>query len=289
MRGNFIMSRVAIVSDSTCDLPVDYREKYNINVVPLSIIFGDERYIDNGSDISVKQFYEKLSNSTSLPTTAQPSPGDFLRTYDKLLKTHRSIISIHISKKMSGTVDSAEMAKKQLSGRDITVIDSGLVQMPLGFTVLKAAAMAAENKNKDEIMGSIEKFIEKLHSLFVPATLEYLRRGGRIGRARFLVASLLEIKPILTLNLGEVSQFKTTRRWKQAKNEMIKTMESTVKNGNRLVVSVCDSDVGEEGDIMAERIRKTFNPSELIRGSIGCIVGTHLGPGAIAIAYYEKE
>ncbi len=283
------MSRVAIVSDSTCDLPVDYREKYNINVVPLSIIFGDERYIDNGSDISVKQFYEKLSNSTSLPTTAQPSPGDFLRTYDKLLKTHRSIISIHISKKMSGTVDSAEMAKKQLSGRDITVIDSGLVQMPLGFTVLKAAAMAAENKNKDEIMGSIEKFIEKLHSLFVPATLEYLRRGGRIGRARFLVASLLEIKPILTLNLGEVSQFKTTRRWKQAKNEMIKTMESTVKNGNRLVVSVCDSDVGEEGDIMAERIRKTFNPSELIRGSIGCIVGTHLGPGAIAIAYYEKE
>jgi DegV family protein with EDD domain len=283
------MRGVAIVTDSTCDLPEEYREKYNIDVVPLSIIFGNERYIDNGSDITIKQFYEKLSNSSALPTTAQPAPGDFLKIYSSLMKNHDSIISIHISKKMSGTVDSAEMAKKQLAGADITVIDSGLVQMPLGFTVLKAAEMAAENKSKDEILSSIEKFIGKLHSLFVPATLEYLRRGGRIGRARFLVASLLEIKPILTLSLGEVSQFKTTRRWKQAKNEMINTMRSTVTDGTRLIVSVCDSDVREEGDSMAESIRSTFNPAELIRGSVGCIVGTHLGPGAIAIAYYEEE
>jgi DegV family protein with EDD domain len=283
------MSRVAIVSDSTCDLPAGYVEKYNINIVPLSIIFGNERYVDNGSDLTVSQFYEKLSNSSSLPTTAQPSPGDFLKIYKKLLENHESIISIHISRKMSGTVDSAKMAKKELAGSDITIIDSALVQMPLGFTVLKAAEIALENKNKDEIISSIEKFMGKLHSLFVPATLEYLQKGGRIGRARCLIASLLEIKPILTLNLGEVSQFKTTRRWKQAKKEIIKTMESTVKNGNRLIVSVCDSNVKDEGDSMAERIRDTFNPSEIIRGSVGCIVGTHLGPGAIAIAYYEKD
>ncbi|MBC7334124.1 MAG: DegV family protein, partial [Actinobacteria bacterium] len=140
---------IAIVTDSTSDIPKELCDKYNITTVPLSVIFGEETFTDNGVDITVEQFYKKLKTSEKLPTTAQPTPQDFLKTYTELLKDYETIISIHISKKMSGTIDSAEMAKKELEGKDIVIVDSELVHMPLGFLVLKAAQLAKEGKSKE--------------------------------------------------------------------------------------------------------------------------------------------
>jgi DegV family protein with EDD domain len=282
------MGRVAIVTDSTADLPVEYYDKYNITVVPLSVVFEDKAYADDNKDITIEEFYSRLKTCKKLPTTTQPSPADFKKAYSKLLKTYESIISIHISKKMSGTPDSAEIACKDMGpDKDIVVIDSELTTIALGLIVLRASQLAASNKPKEEILKAIYDIKAKIHTMFIPHTLEYLKKGGRIGRAKGLIASLLEIKPILTLHLGEVSQYKTTRRWNQAKNEILSSIKDLVKQDGKIIISIADADLKEDGDEVMEGIKNMFTPKELIRTKIGCIVGTHLGP-AIAIAFYEE-
>ena len=281
------MSKIAIVTDSTADLPEELYRKYKIEVVPLSVIFEEKAYIDNRIDITIEQFYEKLKESKKLPTTAQPSPADFKKAYSKLLETNNSIISIHISKKMSGTIDSATLAKKELEGKDIEIIDSEATTMALGLMVLKAAQLAESGTAKEEILNKVLDIKSRIKTLFIPHTLEYLQKGGRIGRAKGLIASLLEIKPLLTLHLGEVSQFKTTRRWNQAKSELLNSMQEMVKDASKLIVSVADADFKDEGDELESKVKELFNPVFLLRVKIGPIVGTHLGPG-IAVAFYEE-
>jgi DegV family protein with EDD domain len=282
------MSKVAIVTDSTADIPKDLVKRYGIKVVPLYVNFEDRSYLDDRVDITSKQFYERLRSVKKQPTTSQPTPQDFVKVYSELLKENGSIISIHISKKMSGTYNSAIMARKELSDSDIEVIDSELVHMPLGILVIKAAELARDGKSKEEILDAINKLKQKIRVLFIPSTLKYLIMGGRIGRAKGLIASVLEIRPILTLCMGEVSQFKTTRRFSQAKNELINSMKSMVKDTNKLMVIISDSDAKAEGDEMAERIKETFNPKQSMRAEIGAVVGNNLGPGGVAVTFYEQ-
>ena len=281
------MSKIAIVTDSTADIPKDLVEKYKIKSVPLYVNFEDRSYLEDGVDITSKQFYEKLKNAKKQVTTSQPTPQDFIKAYNELLKDNEAIISIHISKKMSGTFSSAEMARKELSGSDIEVIDSELVHMPLGILVIKASELAREGKSKEEILQAINELKQKIKVLFIPSTLKYLIMNGRIGRAKGLIASVLEISPLLTLHMGEVSQFKTTRRFSQAKNELINSMKNMIKDTSKLMVIVSDSDAKAEGDEMAERIKETFNPKQIMRAEIGAVVGNNLGPGGIAATFYE--
>jgi DegV family protein with EDD domain len=281
------MSSTAVVTDSTSDIPKQWVDKYDITVVPLSVIFENESFKDDGMEITTDQFYKKIADSPTLPKSAQPSPGDFIETYSKLLNQYDNIISIHISRKMSGTIASAEMAKNQIGSPRIELIDSELVHMPLGFLVLKAAQLSKQGKEFSEIIEEVHALKGRIKALFIPRTLEYLQKGGRIGRAKSLIASLLEIKPVLTLKYGEVSQFKTTRRWNQAKNELISSMGNMVDNPNMMVVSVADSEAPEDGDEMKARIEKAFSPKQVIRVEFGCILGTHIGPGAIGITFYE--
>ena len=252
------------------------------------MVFGDKSFLDDGKEITLKEFYKKIKTSEKLPTTTQPTPKDFIEAYTSIFKESESIISIHISKKMSGTINSAEMAKKEMPGKDIEIIDSELVSYPLGFLVTKAARLVQEGKSKDEILKTIHELKQKIKVLFVPATLEYLKKGGRIGKAKGLIASILEIKPILTIHNGEVSQFKTARRWNQAKTELINSMKTMIKNPQNLIVAVGDSDAKEDAAEMYKRIKETFNPKEISRFDIGVIVGTHLGPGGLCSTFYEE-
>jgi DegV family protein with EDD domain len=281
------MASVAIVTDSTADIPEELCSKYEITVVPLSVIFEERAFVDNGIELTKKQFYSKLKESRKLPTTTQPTPADFKKVYCSLLKNHDCVISIHISKKMSGTSDSAEIAKKELCDDRIEIIDSELTTIALGLIVLEAARRAGGGASKEEITSLINDIRNRINTLFIPITLEYLQKGGRIGRAKGLIASLLEIKPILTLSFGEVSQFKTTRRWNQAKKELLNSMQDKIKNSSRLIVAIGDADLKEDGDELAKIVSEKYNPGFLMRSEIGCIVGTHLGPG-IAIAFYEE-
>ena len=282
------MSNVAIVTDSTSDISRETTNRLKIKVVPLTVIFGEESFLDDGKEITTVEFYKKIRSAEKLPTTTQPTPKDFIEIYTEILKDNESIISIHISKKMSGTINSTELAKKEMPGKDIEIVDSDLVSYPLGFIVVKAAKLALEGKTKEEILREVYNLKTKIKVLFVPSTLEYLKKGGRIGKAKGLIASLLEIKPILTIHDGEVSQFKTTRRWNQAKTELINSIETMVKNPQNLIVAVGDSDSKEEGAEMYERLKETFNPKEISRFDIGAVVGTHLGPGGLCIAFYEE-
>lgn len=282
------MSKIAIVTDSTSDIPKDLIEKLKIKVVPLYVNFEDKSYLEDGLDLTSKQFYEKLKEVKKQPTTSQPTPQDFIKAYDELLKENEAIISIHISQKMSGTFSSAEIARKELPGKDIEVIDSELVHMPLGILVMKAAEMALDGKSKEEILKTINDLKQKITILFIPNTLKYLIMTGRIGRAKGLIASVLEIRPILTVHMGEVSQFKTTRRFSQAKNELINSLKSVVKDTSKLMVVVSDSDAKAEGDEMAQRIKDTFNPKQIMRATIGAVVGNNIGPGGIAVTFYEE-
>ena len=280
------VSKIAIVTDSTGDIPRDLIEKYNIKIVPLYVNFGEESFTD-GVDITINEFYEKLKDIKVLPKSSQPTPADFIAAYSDVLKDNDSIISIHISKKMSGTIASAEIAKKEL-GRDIEIVDSGLVHVPLGILVVKAVELASQGKSKEEILGFIEEFKNKIKILFIPRNLKHLIMGGRIGRAKGLIASLMEINPILTIHLGEVSQYKTTRKWGKAKTELIESMKSMVKKPENLVVYVADSDAKVEADEMLERVKAELNPKEIYSSYIGPIVGIHLGPGGVALTFYEE-
>lgn len=282
------MSKTAIITDSTSDIPKDIIKDLNITVVPLIVIFEKESFLDDGKDITIGDFYKKIRSVKKLPTTTQPTPKDFIKVYSDILKEYDSIISIHISKKMSGTINSAELAKKELPGKDIEIIDTGYVHLPLGFIAMKAGQLAKEGKSKQEILKSIYDLQSKIKVLVIPSTLEYLKKGGRIGKAKGLIASILEIKPILTIHDGEISQFKTTRRWNQAKSELIQSMKNMVKNPQSLIVSIGDSDAKEDAAEMEERIKAEFHPKKIYRVDIGIIVGTHLGPGGIGITFYEE-
>jgi len=267
------MSQIAVVADSTSDLPESARERYNINVVPLSVAFDNKIYTDDGKSIKQDNFYKMIEKSDRMPKAATPAPGDFLKTYTGLLEEEKEIISIHISRKLSGTINSAELARKQLDGKNIHIIDSHLVHMSCGFMAIKASNMANQNYDADYIIKELDNFSKKINSFFVPRSLDNLIKGGRISKIRAAFANLLEVKPILTLKDGEVSLYKSTQKWEQAKKEMLNSMERLIKKEGKLTVSIGDVASDNEASELEEIIRDRFNPSEIYRTKIGIVVG----------------
>jgi DegV family protein with EDD domain len=282
------MSKIAIVTDSTSDLPEELIKKYNINVIPLTVHFGHEEFLDNGKDLTLEDFYIKLKESDVFPTTSQPSPGDFIELYSRLLKDHDSIISIHISNKLSATMNSATLAKKKLTGKDITIIDTLAAHAPQGLIVLKAAQMNSKGSSKDKIISETNKMIKKVKAFILPKTLENLAKGGRIGKARSLLASILDIKPILTLTEdGHIGIFQTTRRWSKAKKKAIESVKDFISGKGDLTVVLSDANATDDIEEVEEEIKRIYNPKNILKVKIGIVVGTHVGTG-IGITFYEE-
>ncbi|MDD3520223.1 MAG: DegV family protein [Actinomycetota bacterium] len=281
------MNTIAIVTDSTSDLPRDISKEHKIHVVPLSVMFSSKKYIDDGIEIKEEHFYEMIKDSSEMPKAAPPSPGDFLNVYRRLLQNYKGIISLHISRKLSGTLNSVELAVRQLEEGKILYMDSEVVHMPCGFMAIKAAQLAEEISNQEEIIGELADFRKKINSFFIPKSLENLIKGGRINKIMGLFANLLEVKPILTLKDGEVSLYKNSRRWELTKNEVLDSMEKLIKGNKRLTVSIGDVASKEEADEIESRIRQRFNPANLIRTKIGIVVGSHLGIGGLGITFFE--
>lgn len=277
---------VGILTDSTSDIPKDICEKYDIEVIPLKVMFDKDTYIDN-VDIIPKEFYKKLKVSKEIPTTTQPTPYEFVQVYKKMAEKYDSIISIHISEKMSGTIASASSAKASLPDLDITIIDSKVTSIQLGYVVMEAAKAAKEGKNKDEVINIVNNKLEKIRILFLPKTLEYLRKGGRIGGAKSLLAVALKIQPILTVEEGEVAPYKNVRHWNRAKQELINIYKNVfnVKEGGTVIIG--HSDNIEDAKDIEKKAKEAFRPKEIYTWLIGCTIGTHLGPGAVALCYLE--
>lgn len=281
------MNRVRIVTDSTADLPKELVAKYEITVVPLKVIFNGEEAFRDGVDIETEEFYRRQVERRETSTTSQPTPVEFASVYSKLAAGGNSIISIHISSGMSGTYQSARMSKEMVSGADIEVIDSKVTSMGLGLIVLEAAREAGEGKSKDDILGRVNELISKTEVFFVVDTLEYLLRGGRIGKAQAFLGTILNIKPLLYLKDGLVQPYEKVRGKAKAIERLAQIVEEKV--GKQKIKCSLVHGMDPAGmEQLRQKVMSRLNCDEPVVSKLGAVVGTHVGPGVIGIIFISE-
>lgn len=278
--------KVAIVTDSTANLPDNLLEEFDIRVIPLTVNWEGESLLD-GIDIFPDAFYSRLQTAKEMPTTSQPSVGQFIEFFQQAAETADSIVGIFISEGLSGTMDSARAAVKELSDLSIEIVDSKSTAMGLGLMVLYAARMADEGKDHKEIAEKTRVLVTKSRLLFVVDTLEFLHKGGRIGGAQRMVGSVLSIKPILHLEDGKVESLASVRTKRKAVAHLLDLVGKETGWGPQVHYGVIDAVASETADKMANVIKEHGEPVELLRGDISPVIGTHLGPGAVGIAFYN--
>ncbi|HBT46768.1 MAG TPA: DegV family protein [Peptococcaceae bacterium] len=276
------MAKIRIVTDSTCDIPPELLERYGIVVVPLKVMFGEEVYRD-GVDLSSREFYAKLRNTSGLPTTSQPTPQEFMEAYRPLVKEGASIVSLHISGSLSGTLQSARLAKTMLNYDDLEIVDTRLVSMALGLAVLAAARAAAENRSKEEVLAAAGWVTEHLQAYFLVDTLEYLQRGGRIGKAQAFLGSLLHIKPVLMLKEGIIYPYEKVRGKARAMDRLVEIAVAKFGIMDDLWCALVHGDDPEGLEQLQEKMQNKLSCSWRLTGEIGPVVGTHAGPGLLGI------
>ena len=276
---------VAIVTDSTADLPPDLAALRAITVVPLTLNFDGKALLD-GVDIRPDEFYRRLHSVTTHPTTSQPSPGRFAETYTSLLADHDAVVSIHISQKLSGTYESARQAAAMTDPKRVHVIDSELVSMSLGLITLAASSLASSGSDAEVIEAKVLEMRSSVQTYFSVATLEFLRRGGRIGRASALVGSVLQVKPVLCIRDGLVTPLERVRTFERALNRVIE-LTREVDRGRGVCVIVGHADA--EAD--AQRIARELDSiaETLMIQPLGPVVGAHAGPGVVGVGCYPAE
>ena len=279
------MSSVAIVTDSTADLPPELTMARAITVVPLTLNFDGQSLLD-GVDIRPGEFYRRLHSITTHPTTSQPSPGRFAEVYRSLLAHHDAVVSIHISQKLSGTYESARQAAGMTDPQRVRVIDSELVSMSLGLITLAAASLAAGGATAETIVAKVIDMRASVQTYFSVATLEFLRRGGRIGRASALLGSVLQVKPVLCIRDGLVTPLERVRTFERALTRVVE-LTREVDRGHGVCVIVGHADA--EAD--AERIGRELDSiaETLMIQPLGPVVGAHAGPGVVGVGCYPAE
>lgn len=277
---------VRIVTDSTCDLPRDLIEELGITVVPLTVIFGDASLLD-GVTITAPEFYDRLRSSSVLPRTSQPTVEAFQSAYRSAAADGAEIVSIHISSRLSGTLNAASVARETLKhDLHIDLIDSYNVSVGLGLIVLEAARAAARGAALPEVVATARRAMDHTSVYVAVDTLEYLQRGGRIGRARSLLGSLLSIKPILTVQDGEVAPFERVRTRARAQ-ERILEIASGMPRAKDLFIA--HSDLPDLADSAAARLAPTLPHTAIRTAWLGPVVGTYTGPGCFGFAALERE
>lgn len=278
---------VRIVTDSTSDIPPHLAQQLGIAVVPLSVIFGEDVYKEN-IDISPDLFYDKLVRSKELPTTSAPSVGDFLATYREVLKETDEIVSIHLSSKLSATYNNACQAAAQLAdeGARIDVVDSQVVSLGMLFMARAASAAAAAGESVDAIKQKIEGMIPRMHIYVLLDTLEYVRRGGRIGRARAFIGTMMRVKPILSISDGEVHPEERVRTRAHALDRMFQVATSFQ---NIEEIGVAYSTNGQEAEAMKLRLEEALPGTKVQMTRLGPVIGVHGGPGVLGIGILEGD
>lgn len=275
---------VRIVTDSTADIPPALATELGIAVVPLTVLFGEESYRD-GVDLDAPSFLEKLAASPTLPRTAQPSPAAFSQVYQELAGPGVEIVSIHLSAKLSGTLNSALIARREMGDpAEITVVDSQWTSMCLGIIVLRAARAAQAGASRDEVLSITEEDIQQMHLLLFCDTLEYLQKGGRIGRAAAFVGGLLSVKPMITLQQGEVHPVERLRTRHRALERLWEWADAFSSAREYCVLHSASL---EDAQSMHTRLMERFPQAVSHLAQVGPVIATHIGPGAVGIALLE--
>lgn len=278
---------VRVVTDSTADLAPNLVQMHNISVVPLTVVFGDEVYKE-GLEMTPDVFYERLPAAKPMPTTSAPSVGDFLEVYKEALKTTDEIVSVHLSSKLSATYSAACQAAAQLAdeGARIDVIDTKTVSMGIGFMTVAAAKAAAQGASVEEIRRLVESMIPRMHVFVVLDTLEYVRRGGRIGRARAFLGNVLRVKPILSFRHGEVHPEERVRTRALALDRLFQIATAYPKIEE---IGVAYSTNAVEADEFKRRLEAELPHLQAQITRLGPVVGVHGGPGVLGVGILEGE
>ncbi|HXM18005.1 MAG TPA: DegV family protein [Candidatus Tumulicola sp.] len=276
-------SKIAIVTDSTADLGALAGD--DIAVVPLSVTFGSEQFQD-GVDLTPDQFYSKLSKNPNHPITAQPPPGLFAQTYERLLAAGAEhVLSLHLSSALSGTYNSAVIAATQVDPARITVVDTRWVASGLGLLVLNARDRASRGESLEQILAAVHSDIENLHLYAAIPTLTFLARGGRIGQMQGLLGNVLKIVPIITLANGLVAEHSKVRTFARAVDKVVDlTVAAAPKKGSARC-AIMHTVAPELAESVAQRVRERVDPVFLIICNAGPTVGTHAGPGAVGVFF----
>ena len=280
------MTRIALVTDSSSDLTREIYQENGITVVPLTVHFGDESFIDT-VEINSSEFFDKLKRSQVMPKTSQPSPADFVAVYERLLKSHDFVFSVHISSKMSGTVQSAQIAAETVNPDVIEVVDGRAVSLVTGLMVLEGAEAIRQGKSVDDVRESIQHVMGSFGLYWTLDTLEYLQKNGRIGRATAFIGGLLSIKPIMSIEEGEIAGVERVRGSNRVFPRILELMHSRIRPGTPIDVIVLHADDEPRGKRWLADVKSEFNCRRTWLTDCGPIVGTHAGPGTIAVAWVE--
>ncbi|MFC7442398.1 DegV family protein [Laceyella putida] len=279
------MEKVKVFCDSTADIPQYLIEELDIKVIPVKVQVAGESYLDRVT-ITPGQFYEKMKSTPELPMTSQPSPVEITEAYRQAIEAGATeILSIHISSKMSGTYQTALLAKSMIEEEypeaRIVVVDSRAVTYALGVLVVMAARAAKEGKSMAELQELVQRIRDKQVLVALVDTLEYLQKGGRIGKASALVGSLLNIKPIISINDdGEIYAIEKARGKNKAQAKAFELLKEKVPTG-AVSAAILHADEEEQAEIWLEKAKEMFDVREVVVVDLGPAVGTHAGPGTI--------
>jgi len=277
---------VKVVTDSCSDIPGHIAQALGITVVPLGVSFGDEIYQD-GVDISADEFYARLIKEPILPKTMAPSPGVFAETYNRLATETDEIISIHISRKLSATYDSALLGKEQLEPTcHIEVIDSRMASMGIGLLTITAARAALAGADLDQITALIHQAIPRTHYFGLVDSLQYLHKGGRLGKGQAFLGSILNVKPLLEVKDGEVHPLERVRSYPKA---LARLCELAKRFSNVEELAITHATTPDEAEALSTQLASLAPKGHMYKARLGSVIGTYLGPGALAIALIEGE
>jgi len=279
--------KIVVLTDSSAYIPLDASEGLNIEVIPLWLIWGDESFRD-GVDIFPSSFYKRLEKSNTLPTSSQPSDKEFELLFQEISMRTDAIVNVLVSSKISGTIASAQAAIPMIPDVRIGIVDSLSSSMGLGFAVLAAARAAAAGKSFEDVVKAAEVMREKVHLIFVVDTLEYLHRGGRISGGKRILGTVLNIKPILHFEEGEIRPLSQARTKKKALDLMLDIAEERLDGKKMAEAAIVEINTPEEAEAVELKVRSRFGTSRVYRTEVSPVVGTHVGPGAVGLAFYAE-
>jgi DegV family protein with EDD domain len=259
-------------------------EKYDITLIPFSILFGDKLYKENIT-ITKEEFYRKIQTSKDHPQTGLPQPKEFFTVFDKFLKEGREIVCLTISAAISGTYNSAIISKKMLESDRIHIVDSRNSTLGLGLLAIKAAILAQEGASADEIVSHLQRIIPDVRTLAMAGTLEWLQKGGRIGKAQWLLGSLLNFKPFIGIEEGVVTGFGKTRGLDTAMKTLKAVGGKALKDPSVTMLMVGYTTLPKAGEELANYFRKKFPQKEIILTRLGAALGTQVGPGCFGLSW----
>ncbi|WP_138419545.1 DegV family protein [Aquibacillus sediminis] len=279
--------KIAVLTDSTAYIPASIRDQWNVHMVPLNVSFGNESYREE-IDLTTDEFYEMIRDAKDLPKTSQPSIGALTSIYEELAKDYDAVISIHLSSGISGTYQSAVAAGNMVEDLEVYPYDSEISAMAQGHYVLEAAAMAEQRASVEEILARLDEMKQSIRAYFMVDDLSNLHRGGRLNGAQVLVGSMLQVKPLLHFVDKKIVPFEKIRTKKRALNRIQDLFAKDADTGVPIKATVIHAQRQQDAEKFKQELEAKYDNAEVSISYFGPVIGTHLGEGAIGLAWYKK-